>query len=129
MVEKVSNNIIQFPKANLRAPVEEIVLEDIARNVESVKHYHIQETISNLAPIIFNTLEVAGFGISDDETTDIKDGAFIIESLRSLMCKYYDIYHPFQQIAESVFSPDKEEEGALRIADSLCLELKNTVKQ
>jgi hypothetical protein len=125
----VSNNIIQFPKANLRAPVEEIVLEEITRNVESVKHYHIQETIANLAPIIFNTLEVAGFGISDDDTTDIKDGAFIIESLRSLMCKYYDIYHPFQQIAENVFSPDKEEVGALRIADSLNLELKNTVKQ
>lgn len=129
MVENVSNNIIQFPKANLRAPVEEIVLEEITRNVESVKHYHIQETIANLAPIIFNTLEVAGFGISDDDTTDIKDGAFIIESLRSLMCKYYDIYHPFQQIAENVFSPDKEEVGALRIADSLNLELKNTVKQ
>ena len=125
----MSNNIIQFPKANLRAPVEEVVMEDITRNVESVKHYHIQETIANLAPIIFNTLEVAGFGISDDDNTDIKDGAFIIESLRSLMCKYYDIYHPFQQIAENVFSPDKEEVGALRIADSLNLELKNTVKQ
>jgi len=129
LVEKVSNNIIQFPKANLRAPVEEVVMEDITRNVESVKHYHIQETIANLAPIIFNTLEVAGFGISDDDNTDIKDGAFIIESLRSLMCKYYDIYHPFQQIAENVFSPDKEEVGALRIADSLNIELKNTVKQ
>ena len=128
MVEKLSNNVIQFPKANIRHG-EVIAIEDIARNVEMMKLYHIQETIANLAPIVFNQLEVAGFGISDEDTTDIKDGAFIIESLRSLMCKYYDIYHPFQQIAESVFSPDDEEEGALKIADSINLELKNSTHQ
>ena len=128
MVEKVSNNVIQFPKANIR-PGELIDIEDITRNVEMMKMYHIQETISNLAPIIFNQLDIAGFGIADEETTDIKDGAFIIESLRSLMCKYYDVYHPFQQIAENVFSPDMEEEGALKIADSINLELKNSTHQ
>lgn len=128
MVEKVSNNVIQFPKTNIRQS-EIVDIEDITRNVEMMKLYHIQETIANLAPIVFNQLEIAGFGISDEETTDIKDGAFIIESLRSLMCKYYDIYHPFQQIAESVFSPDDEEEGALRIADSINLELKNSTHQ
>jgi hypothetical protein len=128
LVEKLSNNVIQFPKANIRHG-EVIAIEDIARNVEMMKLYHIQETIANLAPIVFNQLEVAGFGISDEDTTDIKDGAFIIESLRSLMCKYYDIYHPFQQIAESVFSPDDEEEGALKIADSINLELKNSTHQ
>ena len=129
MVEKVSNNVIQFPKQNARPSGDVIDIEDITRNVEMMKLYHIQETIANLAPMIFNQLEISGFQISDEETTDIKDGAFIIESLRSLMSKYYDIYHPFQQIAENVFTPDDEEIGALRIADSLNLELKNSAKQ
>ena len=131
MVNNISNNVIQFPKASVRPPdVEVVAIEDITRNLEMMKHYHIQETIANLAPMIFNQLEVAGFGITDEEdNSDLKDGAFIVESLRSIMCKYYDIYHPFQQIAESVFAPDKEEVGALRIADSINLELKNSSKQ
>jgi hypothetical protein len=121
-----SNNVILFPKQSA-IKSEELVIEDIANKVEMMKLYHIQETIANLAPIIFNQLEVAGFTLSDDEVDeDIKDGAFIIEALRSYMCKYYDIYHPFQQISENVFSPDNEEVGALRIADSLCLELKKS---
>ena len=129
MVEKVSNNVIQFPKQNSRIVGEVVAIEEITRNVEMMKLYHIQETIANLAPMIFNQLEISGFSITDDEITDIKDGAFIVEALRSYMSKYYDIYHPFQQIAENVFSPDNEEIGALRIADSLNIELKNSSKQ
>lgn len=124
-----SNNVVVFPKP-YHGPKGEIVTpEEVIKNVEMMKLYHIQETIGTIAPIIFNQLEVAGFNISDEETTDIKDGAFIIEALRSMMCKYYGIYHPFQQISENVFSPDNEEIGALRIADSLNLELKNSTKQ
>jgi len=129
LVEKVSNNVIQFPKQNSRIVGEVVAIEEITRNVEMMKLYHIQETIANLAPMIFNQLEISGFSITDDEITDIKDGAFIVEALRSYMSKYYDIYHPFQQIAENVFSPDNEEIGALRIADSLNIELKNSSKQ
>jgi len=129
LIEKVSNNVIQFPKQNSRTSGEVIAIEEITRNVEMMKLYHIQETIANLAPMIFNQLEISGFSITDDEIADIKDGAFIVEALRSYMSKYYDIYHPFQQIAENVFAPDAEEIGALRIADSLNIELKNSTKQ
>ena len=122
-----SNNIVQFPKNNNQAQREEIVLEDIVRNVQTMKHYHIQETIASLAPIIFNNLEIAGFNIPDDEDDEvIKDGAFIVEALRSIMCKHYDIYHPFQQIADNIFEPDEEEEGALRIVYKLNLKLKKS---
>ena len=76
--------------------------------------------------MIFNQLDLAGFDISDEETMDIKDGAFLVESLRSIMCKYYGMYHPFQQISQNVFFPDQEEIGALKIADSINLNLKKS---
>jgi hypothetical protein len=115
-----------FPKTNSNVKIPEASFEEINRNVEMMKHYHIQEAIANLAPIIFNQLEIAGFDISDDEDQDnIKNGAFIVEALRSIMCKHYEIYHPFQKIAKNVFEPDAEEIGALRITNSLNLELKN----
>lgn len=122
-----SNNVIHFPKKNNRNSNDEVVLEDITRNVQMMKHYHIQETIANLAPIIFNNLEIAGFGISDDENEEIiRDGAFIVEAIRSILCKHYEIYHPFQQIADNIFEPDEEEEGALRIVERLNLKLKKS---
>jgi hypothetical protein len=119
------NNVIAFPKVNVKLEKELKTVEDIQRNVDMMKHYHIQETILNLAPIIFNHLDIAGFGLSDEETDDVKDGALIIESLRSYMCKYYDEYHPFQIIAENVFEAKQDEEGAFKIVDELTVELKN----
>ena len=120
-----SNNVIVFPKQNINIQ-KQTTIEEIQHNVEMMHHYHIQETIANIAPLIFNQLEIAGFPISDEEITDIKDGAFILESLRSVMCKYYEIYHPFQLITESVFEADEKEVGALRIVDKIDLVLKKS---
>jgi hypothetical protein len=122
-----SNNVIQFPKKNNNINRDDIEIEEISRNVTMMKQYHIQETIANLAPIIFNNLEIAGFSIGDDEDDEIiRDGAFIVESIRSILCKHYGIYHPFQQIADNIFEPDEEEEGALRIVEKLNLKLKKS---
>lgn len=122
-----SNNVIIFPKQNKRYISEELKIEDAQKNTELIKHFHIQETLSTITPMLFQQLEIAGFDlVSSDENDDVKDGAFIVESIRSILCKYHGLYHPFQQIAENVFSPDKEEIGALRIADSLNLELKKS---
>jgi hypothetical protein len=127
-VKDKKDNVIVFPKAN--AQIEKnINAEDIQRNMDMMKHYHIQETILNLAPIIFNQLDIAGFGLSDEEDDDVKDGAMIIEALRSYMCKYYDEYHPFQIIAENVFIPKDDEEGAFKIVEELSVELKNPNKE
>ena len=121
-----SNNIIVFPKGNINIQNQQATQEEILQNIEAMKHYHVQETLSVLSHILFNHLEIAGFYSENDE--DIKDGAFLLESIRSYMCKYYDIYHPFQQIAENVFSADKENITTLKIVDSLNIDLKNQEK-
>lgn len=121
----MSNNVVMFPKSKIDNPANITKLEDIQQNLEMMKHYHIQETILNITPMIFNQLDVAGFGLSDEEDDDIKDGALIVEALRSMMCKYYGIYHPFQIIAENVFLDEVEERGSFKIAEKLNIELKN----
>lgn len=125
-MSKTSNNIVSFPKKHV-AGKDIKNLEEIQYNLEMMHHYHIQETILNLAPIIFNTLDVAGFGLDEEGEKDIKDGAFVIEALRSLMCKYYGIYHPFQDIAENIFYPEgEEEEGVYKIAKKINLKFKDS---
>ena len=126
----VANNVITFPKRNPNIVDSRVTsIEDVQNNINMARHYHIQETIANIAPLIFNQLEVSGFNFPDDtDDEDIREGAFIIESLRSMLCRYYGIYHPFQRISDSVFTPDEEEEGTLRIVDYLDLNLKNEKK-
>jgi hypothetical protein len=117
-----SNNIVSFPKG--KTANRDITIEDIQHNMDMMRHYHIQETIQNLVPMIFNQLDIAGFGlIEDDVDLDVKDGALIVEALRSLMLKHYDMHHPFQQVAEAIFIPHPKEEGAFKIVDKLELEL------
>jgi len=125
MTRKTSNNVVLFPKKSTNA--KDIKnLEEIEYNLEMMRHYHIQETILNLAPIIFANLDIAGFGLDEELETDVKDGAFVIEALRSMMCKHYGIYHPFQDICDKIFCEEKEEEGVFKIVDKLNIKFKKS---
>lgn len=122
MVES-ANNIIVFPIMRRDTPV--MTIEDANESITMARHYHIQETIANIAPILFSQLEVSGFNVEDEEESDLKDGALIIEAIRSLMCRSYDLYHPFQILSENVFSAEVENDSSiLRIVDEISVDLK-----
>ena len=114
-----SNNVLIFPKKNenVKSFLDQ---KEVEQNVQNIRLYHIQETMSEILPHIFAKLDLAGFDVSE-ESEFMKDGAFIVESLRSFMCKYYGIYHPFQEIANSVFIPVEKEVNTLKISESLNL--------
>lgn len=118
-----TNNVVSFPK-QYSGPKENITKEDINKNLDMMKQFHIQETIVNIAPMIFNQLDISGFVFDEENSDNIKDGAFIIEALRSIMCKHYGIYHPFQKLSEQVFYPDEQEPDSLKIVEELNIKLK-----
>lgn len=119
-----SNNILVFPTRNQTRPNAPKSIEEVNANMEMIQQHHIHETLTTVAPKIFEILQVAGFDLTDDDEmdNDIKNGAFFVESLRSLLCKYYNINHPFQVIAENVFVSDGE--GGYTIANEIAVELK-----
>lgn len=104
-MEKSSNNVIQFP-SRARSPQAPISDLEIATNVSMIKFNHINETLNTIIPMLFNNIEIAGFNvIPEDEESDenMKDGALLVEAVRSLLCKYYEIDHPFQKLADNIF--------------------------
>jgi len=119
-MKKKSNNVIAFPKTIQRAvsntspaPTQEEVNENLDQN----KQYHIQETINFLIPIIFSHLNIAGFTPDEGNDFAVKEGAFIVESIRSHMFSHYGLKHPFQKIVGKVFVKEEgDEEGVLTIA-------------
>ena len=122
-----SNNVIMFPK-QYHGPAAPS-LNEIIENTDMMKHFHIQETLNNLIPLIFTHLDIAGFEFEDEEDAtsmeSIKEGAFLVEALRALMCRHYGIYHPFQDLWEKIFQYDSSKtEPVLRILDKIDIEFK-----
>lgn len=115
-----SNNIISFPGINKKSNRGPQSIEEITSNMDMIRHVHIGETISVVVPMLFEQLAIAGFDF-EEEGEELKYGAFIVESLRSMLMYNYDMLHPFQQIAQELFIP--EDDGSLRIKNKLDIEL------
>ena len=110
MTQTPANNVITFPAKNKQF-LNPKSIEEINANMELVKQVHIQETIETIAPKLFEQIAVAGFALEEggDDELEIKIGAFIVESMRCLLSKHYGIHHPVHEIAENIFSYDKNE--------------------
>ena len=116
---KNKDNVIQFPGTTREIPKDE---KEVVQRVHNIKHLHIQEVLSAMVPIIFNQMATAGFDFIDDEETgevnNVKDGAFLVEALRSIMLKHYGIDHPMQTLAENLFNHD-EDSGVLLLRNDV----------
>lgn len=119
MISTTSNNVIQFP----RKPTDKIVapqtVEEVIDSVESIKQLHIQETLETVVPILFDKLAAASFQ-PENELEFMKDGALIVESIRSFLLKLYDVNHPLQLIAEHLFE-QIDEDGNLEVSSKVKL--------
>ena len=128
------DNVVPFPNSKKQNSVPEV--EEIFEKMIDVKNLHINETLETVIPMLFAYLETAGFAFTDSEEEDdendldpnLKDGAFVVESIRSLLSKYYNLKHPFQQISENVFVEDLVNEGMFRLVNNLNIEFKNVEK-
>lgn len=121
------DNVIQFPKTNINPSFVPNDLEQIDERMQMVKFQHIIETMETILPIMFQQFEVAGFNIDSDDDETLKDGAFVIEAIRSFLCKTHGIGHPFQTIAEEVFQ--KNSENTFKIIDKLNVTLKEDMME
>ena len=121
------DNVIQFPKKNTNDKFVPNDLEEIEERMEDLKLVHIQETMLPVLHNLFSSLSVAGFDFGvDEEEADpfIKDGALVVEALKSMLCKYHGIFHPLSLLAEHMFIPDEEEAGAYKISENISISMK-----
>ena len=127
---ELMDNIIPFPKHNNNPKFTPNNLEEIDDRMKMLKYQHIFDTLDNIVPLLFQSIATAGFDMDgesdDDEDVLIKDGAFIIEALKSFLCHHHGIEHPFQTIVDNVFKESTNDEGmkVLRITDHLDVKLK-----
>lgn len=118
-----SNNVVLFPKQYVNSDrnitIAPQTIEDVKYSLENIKQLHIQECLEIVVPIMFDRLAAAGFQPSDD-LEFVKDGALIVESIRSFLLKSYSVNHPLQLVAEHFFE-QTDDEGNLEVSDKITL--------
>jgi len=115
-----SDNVIPFPRKvqtslGLVPPPQN--MEEVEETVDIVRQAHIQQTLEQVIPMLFDNLALAGFQ-PVDEMTFLKDGALIVESARSFLNKIYGMSHPLQLIADNLFE-QIDSEGNLEVSDKV----------
>jgi hypothetical protein len=118
-----ANNVIEFPNKNKLLTGEPKDMIEVTLNVNQIRFNHINETLQAVIPMIFSNIELAGFDFipdEDDEDPNIKDGALLVECLRSILCKHYNIEHPLQRVAEELFI--RQDDDSFTLADTLVID-------
>jgi hypothetical protein len=117
--------LIQFPTSRVLYPERiyqqevENVIEDNEENIKALHIMHVDETVGEILPILFRYLTSGGFDLSN--TNNVKEGAFIVEALRSALLHTYNINHPFQKLTEEIF--ETMDDDILKIVTTLNIEL------
>ena len=115
-----SDNVIPFPRkvpASLGSVPPPQSIEEVEETVDVVRQVHIQQTLEQVIPMLFDNFSLAGFQ-PIDEMTFLKDGALIVEASRSFLNKIYGMSHPLQLIADNLFE-QIDSEGNLEVSDKV----------
>ena len=109
MENSLANNIVLFPRPykNNAGIIPPASIEEVEDSVINMKQIHVQEALEYVVPKLFENLAILGF-LPEDETLFVKDGALIVEAIRSFLFKLYDIEHPLQLISDSLFIENTE---------------------
>jgi hypothetical protein len=123
------DNVIPFPRKR-QSPLGEMApqsMEEVEDTVDVVRQAHIQQTLEQVIPMMFDNLALAGFQ-PIDEMVFLKDGALIVEAARSFLNKVYGMSHPLQIIADNLFV-QLDSEGNLEVSDKVKIIITPTEEQ
>jgi len=123
------DNVIPFPRKR-QSPLgnmEPQSIEEVEDTVDVIRQAHIQQTLEQVIPMMFDNLALAGFQ-PIDEMVFLKDGALIVEAARSFLNKVYGMSHPLQIIADNLFV-QIDGEGNLEVSDKVKIIISPTEEQ
>lgn len=113
-------NVIQFPITRIENEQSgPSSMEEIKVQAQNMRHVWVNEMTEVMISTLVQQMEAGGFHIMDD--LHDKDFGFLIETVRSSLCKTIDLYHPFQKVAENIMDHHPDMEGVLVIADSIAI--------
>ena len=111
----MTDNVILFPKAKRDSPIQS--LDEIQDTIKNNRLLHIDVMLESMIPELINTLMSHGVDIVDEKY--VKDVAFVMESLKSLLYKQFSLDHPFHKMVDNIFDYSYNEESGIDYTFSL----------
>lgn len=108
----MDDNVISFPQRKLPTTTAEV-----KANLDAIQHVYLNEVTEVLVSTLVAQMEAGGFDILREDHN--KDFVFMLETVRSCLCKTCDVYHPIQDIAEEILAEIGEGSGVMAIADHI----------
>ena len=103
----MTDNIIKFPKENKNPPpppMPEVV--DPAADREKIYKLKIDNLTMVVLDSILEQFEVSNFRFDFHSDKHLKDLALLVESIKSILHKYYDMEYPLHALVEQLFTID-----------------------
>jgi len=98
-----SNNVIHFPRSPKRQLADNIPsIEEAFTNLQIMKEDEMEAVVEMICANYIDTLEMAGFDVTSEPNV-MMEVCFMMESVRSIISKYYGIEHSFQELANECF--------------------------
>lgn len=104
-----ANNIVVFPKARSRNPLQS--MEEILDHIAENRRDHITYLIEDISDYVIQRAELEGFRVTDEEHS--KSTLLFIESMRAMLYSTARLTHPLHKITDEIIvrdSEDKEED-------------------
>lgn len=120
------DNVVIFPKPHKNRPVQNF--EEICRNVEMAKVTHIDEVAEEIVVEMMEKMFEKGYDFSERSDAD-KDIALLFQALKSVLHKHDGLSHPFHNVSESFFVPDKDGDLMLMMPESTTVEITETIEE
>lgn len=97
--------IIPFPKENIRLPFNKIIEE---LNISNDTGLHLAsttiDTTNMLMCLLLENMQHLGIDTKTSEHDSMCDLALLLESLKSFIFSYYDLYYPLQNVSKGLFN-------------------------
>lgn len=112
----MTDNVIVFPGVRFAgAPPQNI--EEIADNVTQIRKDHVDGVMNDMIPDVINMFGAYGVDINDDKY--VKDVALVIESIKSLLHKQYNLDHSFHNMIDNIFEVRYNEDDSIEYTYTL----------
>jgi hypothetical protein len=112
----MTDNVILFPGVKLgEAPPQN--LDEIHDKVIQTRKEHVAGVMNDMVPDIINMFGAYGVDINDDKY--IKDVALVMESIKALLHRQYNLEHPFHNMSDTIFEFRYNEDNSIEYTYTL----------
>jgi len=112
----MTDNVILFPGVKRdEAPPQN--LDEIHDKVTQTRKEHVAGVMNDMIPDIINMFGAYGVDINDDKY--IKDVALVMEGIKALLHRQYNLEHPFHNMSDNIFEFRYNEDSTIEYTYTL----------